>query len=117
MYLEDLFVVPRFRRHGLGGNCSWHLAQIAEERGYGRIEWSVLDWNELAIGFYKSLGAAPMDEWTVYRLTATRYASSPTAASTSAAWPSTFTLSQRFATLPSAPMRNVVRTMPMNLRP
>ena len=69
MYLEDLFVVPRFRRHGLGRKLLVHLAQIADERGYGRIEWSVLDWNELAIGFYKSLGAAPMDEWTVYRLT------------------------------------------------
>jgi GNAT superfamily N-acetyltransferase len=68
MYLEDLFVVPRFRRQGLGRTLLVHLAQIADERGYGRIEWSVLDWNELAIGFYKSLGAAPMDEWTVYRL-------------------------------------------------
>ena len=69
MYLEDLFVVPRFRRHGLGRQLLVHLARIADERGYGRIEWSVLDWNELAIGFYKSLGAAPMDEWTVFRLT------------------------------------------------
>src|SRR3954470_11037078 len=64
MYLEDLFVIPRFRRHGLGRQLLVHLARIAEERGYGRIEWSVLDWNELAIGFYKSLGAAPMDEGT-----------------------------------------------------
>jgi GNAT superfamily N-acetyltransferase len=69
MYLEDLFVVPRFRRHGLGRQLLVHLARIADERGYGRIEWSVLDWNELAIGFYKSLGAAPLDEWTVFRLT------------------------------------------------
>ena len=69
MYLEDLFVVPRFRRHGLGRKLLVHLAQIADERGYGRIEWAVLDWNELAIGFYKSLGAVPMDEWTVFRLT------------------------------------------------
>jgi GNAT superfamily N-acetyltransferase len=69
MYLEDLFVVPRFRRHGLGRKLLVHLARIADERGYGRIEWSVLDWNELAIGFYKSLGGAPMDEWTVFRLT------------------------------------------------
>ena len=68
MYLEDLFVVPRFRRHGLGRKLLVHLAQIADERGYGRIEWSVLDWNELAIGFYKGLGAKPMDEWTVFRL-------------------------------------------------
>ena len=51
------------------GRCSSHLAKIAVERGYGRVEWSVLDWNELAIGFYKKLGARPMDEWTVFRLT------------------------------------------------
>ena len=69
MYLEDLFVVPRFRRQGLGKQLLVHLARIADERGYDRIEWSVLGWNELAIGFYKSLGAAPMEEWTVYRLT------------------------------------------------
>ena len=68
MYLEDLFVIPRFRRHGLGRQLLTHLARIAGERGYGRIEWSVLDWNELAIGFYKGLGAEPMDEWTVFRL-------------------------------------------------
>jgi GNAT superfamily N-acetyltransferase len=69
MYLEDLFVIPKFRRHGLGRTFLTHLAQIADERGYGRIEWSVLDWNELAIGFYRALGAKPMDEWTVFRLT------------------------------------------------
>ena len=68
MYLEDLFVTPKFRRQGLGRQLLVHLAQIADERGYGRIEWSVLDWNELAIGFYKSLGATPLDEWTVFRL-------------------------------------------------
>jgi ribosomal protein S18 acetylase RimI-like enzyme len=69
MYLEDLYVIPRFRRHGLGRMLLTRLAQIAQERGYGRVEWSVLDWNELAIGFYKGLGAKPMDEWTVFRLT------------------------------------------------
>jgi ribosomal protein S18 acetylase RimI-like enzyme len=69
MYLEDLYVIPRFRRHGLGRLLLTHLAKIARERGYGRVEWSVLDWNELAIGFYKGLGAKPMDEWTVFRLT------------------------------------------------
>ena len=69
MYLEDIFVVPKWRRHGLGRKLLVHLAKIAVERGYGRVEWSVLDWNELAIGFYKSLGARPMDEWTVFRLT------------------------------------------------
>ena len=68
MYLEDLYVIPRFRRHGLGRMLLIHLAKIARERGYGRVEWSVLDWNELAIGFYKGLGAQPMDEWTVFRL-------------------------------------------------
>jgi GNAT superfamily N-acetyltransferase len=68
MYLEDLYVLPKFRRHGLGKMLLGRLAQIAVDRGYGRIEWSVLDWNELAIGFYKSLGAAPLDEWTVFRL-------------------------------------------------
>ncbi|HET9831707.1 MAG TPA: GNAT family N-acetyltransferase [Vicinamibacterales bacterium] len=69
MYLEDLYVIPRFRRHGLGRMLLVHLANIARARGYGRVEWSVLDWNELAIGFYKGLGARPMDEWTVFRLT------------------------------------------------
>ncbi len=68
MYLEDLYVVPKFRRHGLGTLFLKRLAQIAVERNYGRIEWSVLDWNELAIGFYTKLGAVPMDEWTVYRM-------------------------------------------------
>jgi ribosomal protein S18 acetylase RimI-like enzyme len=69
MYLEDLFVDPRFRRRGIGKALLAHLAAQAVERGYGRIEWSVLDWNALAIGFYRKIGARPMDEWTVYRLT------------------------------------------------
>ena len=69
MYLEDIFVIPRFRRHGLGRMLLTHLARVAVERGYGRLEWAVLDWNEPAIGFYKALGATPMDEWTVFRLT------------------------------------------------
>jgi len=69
MYLEDLFVIPEFRRQGLGRQILTHLARIADERRYGRIEWSVLDWNEPAIGFYKAIGAVPMDEWTVFRLT------------------------------------------------
>jgi ribosomal protein S18 acetylase RimI-like enzyme len=69
MYLEDIFVEARFRRMGLGRQLLVHLARIANERGYGRVEWSVLNWNELAIGFYKALGAEPMDEWTVFRLT------------------------------------------------
>jgi GNAT superfamily N-acetyltransferase len=69
MYLEDIFVEPRWRRKGLGRQLLVRLAKIANERGYGRVEWSVLDWNELAIGFYKALGAKPLDEWTMFRLT------------------------------------------------
>jgi GNAT superfamily N-acetyltransferase len=69
MYLEDIFVDPKWRRNGLGRQLLAHLARIANERGYGRLEWSVLDWNAPAIGFYKALGAKPMDEWTVFRLT------------------------------------------------
>jgi GNAT superfamily N-acetyltransferase len=68
MYLEDLFVEPKWRRHGFGRALLAHLANIAVERGYGRVEWSVLDWNEPSIGFYKALGARPMDGWTVFRL-------------------------------------------------
>jgi GNAT superfamily N-acetyltransferase len=68
MYLEDLFVEPKWRRHGFGRALLAHLAIIAVERGYGRVEWSVLDWNEPSIGFYKALGARPMDGWTVFRL-------------------------------------------------
>jgi GNAT superfamily N-acetyltransferase len=69
MYLEDLFVAPEWRRHGLGRALLARLARIAVERGYGRVEWSVLDWNAPTIAFYKTLGACPMDEWTVFRLT------------------------------------------------
>lgn len=69
IYLEDLFVRPAFRGHGLGKALLLHLAKIAVERGCGRMEWAVLDWNSPAIGFYKSLGAKPMDEWTTFRLT------------------------------------------------
>ncbi len=69
MYLEDLFVKPEARGKGAGLALLQKLAAIARERDYGRVEWSVLDWNEPAIGFYKSLGAVPMDEWTMFRLT------------------------------------------------
>ena len=69
MYLEDIFVEPKWRRKGLGRQLLIQLAKIANERGYGRVEWSVLNWNEPAINFYKALGAKPMDEWTVFRLT------------------------------------------------
>ncbi len=69
LYLEDLFVRPEVRGRGVGRRLLAHLAAIAKERGCGRMEWFVLDWNEPAIRFYRSLGARPMDEWTVYRLT------------------------------------------------
>ncbi|WP_372919003.1 N-acetyltransferase family protein [Sandarakinorhabdus sp.] len=68
LYLEDLFVMPSARGAGLGKALLVHLAGIAAARGYARFEWSVLDWNEPAIGFYKALGAKPMDEWTVMRV-------------------------------------------------
>ncbi|MCP8467796.1 GNAT family N-acetyltransferase [Pseudomonas sp. ZM23] len=69
IYLEDLYVRPAARGAGLGKALLTELARLAVERGCGRLEWSVLDWNEPAIGFYRSLGALPQDEWTVYRLT------------------------------------------------
>jgi GNAT superfamily N-acetyltransferase len=69
LYLEDLFVRPEQRGKGYGRALLVHLAKIAHERGCGRMEWAVLDWNEPAIQFYKKLGAAPLDEWTVFRLT------------------------------------------------
>jgi GNAT superfamily N-acetyltransferase len=68
LYLEDLFVRPGWRGKGLGLALLRHLAAIAVDRGYGRMEWSVLDWNELAIGFYERIGARPMSDWTTYRL-------------------------------------------------
>ncbi len=68
VYLEDLFVRPEARGSGLGKALLKRLAQIAVERDCARLEWSVLDWNEPAILFYKSLGAKPMDEWTVFRV-------------------------------------------------
>lgn len=68
IYLEDLFVFPEHRGRGLGRRLLAHLAGIAVERGYGRLEWSVLDWNADAIRFYESLGATPLNEWTTYRL-------------------------------------------------
>jgi GNAT superfamily N-acetyltransferase len=69
LYLEDLFVKPDVRGHGVGRALLSHLARLAIARGCGRLEWAVLDWNEPAIKFYQSLGAKPMDEWTVYRVT------------------------------------------------
>ncbi|WP_277425593.1 GNAT family N-acetyltransferase [Streptomyces sp. ADI98-10] len=69
IYLEDLYVRPERRGGGHGRALLTELARICVERGYQRLEWSVLDWNEPAIAFYESLGARPQDEWTVYRLT------------------------------------------------
>ncbi|MBD9480409.1 GNAT family N-acetyltransferase [Pseudoxanthomonas sp. PXM02] len=68
LYLEDLFVLPDYRGLGLGKRLMVHLAQLAVSRGYGRFEWSVLDWNEPAIRLYRSLGAIGLDEWTVQRV-------------------------------------------------
>ena len=68
LYLEDLFVRPELRGRGIGKRLMVHLARVAVERGYGRFEWSVLDWNTPAIGFYRRIGAVGMDEWTVQRL-------------------------------------------------
>lgn len=69
IYLEDLYVKPEMRGQRIGYQMLQHLAKLAKERGAGRIEWSVLDWNSPAIDFYHQLGAKPMDEWTVFRLT------------------------------------------------
>jgi GNAT superfamily N-acetyltransferase len=69
LYLEDIFVEPHRRGHGFGRKLLEYVARIAVERGCGRLEWSVLDWNEPAVGFYKRLGASPMDGWTIYRMT------------------------------------------------
>lgn len=68
LYLEDLFVRPAWRGRGIGRALLRHLANEAVARGCGRMEWAVLDWNAPAIGFYRRIGAVPMDEWTVFRL-------------------------------------------------
>ena len=75
LYLEDLFVKPEKRGKGYGRALLVELAKIARDRGCGRMEWAVLDWNEPAIKFYRALGAMPMDEWTVFRLTRDEIAS------------------------------------------
>ena len=69
IYLEDLFVVPEWRRRGCGRRLLAHVAGIAVERGCERFEWAVLDWNEPALRFYRSLGARALDDWVVHRLT------------------------------------------------
>lgn len=68
IYLEDLFVRPRARKHGVGFALLRELARLAVDRDCGRLDWSVLNWNEMAISFYKRIGAEPMDEWTMFRL-------------------------------------------------
>jgi GNAT superfamily N-acetyltransferase len=69
IYLEDLYVRPEHRGNGLGKELLRTLAEVCVQRGYSRLEWSVLDWNAPSIDFYKAAGAVPMDEWTVFRLT------------------------------------------------
>ncbi len=69
IYLEDLFVDPPHRSKGIGKALLIHVARIAKERKCGRFEWAVLDWNKPSIDFYKRLGAAPLDDWTLFRLT------------------------------------------------
>lgn len=69
VYLEDLYVRPQYRGSGFGRELLAELARICIDRGYGRLEWWVLDWNEPALGFYRSIGAEPMEEWTVQRVT------------------------------------------------
>lgn len=68
IYLEDLYVRPEHRGRGLGRGLLAQLASVCRERGYARLEWSVLDWNAPSIAFYRSIGAVPMDEWTTFRL-------------------------------------------------
>lgn len=68
IYVEDLFVLPDYRRQGVGKSLLIYLAQLAVERGAGRLEWSVLDWNSLAIGFYKKMGADILPDWRICRV-------------------------------------------------
>lgn len=77
IYLEDLFVRPAARGLGLGRALLADLARIARERGYPRVEWSVLDWNQPAAGFYRAVGAVPMSDWTVWRLSGDALAAGP----------------------------------------
>ena len=80
LYVEDVFVLPRHRRRGVGRAIFSYLAKVAQARGYARMEWSVLDWNEPAIGFYQSLGAVAQSEWHKYRLTGAALAACATEA-------------------------------------
>ncbi len=73
IYLEDLYVKPEMRGKGIGKMLLDKIISVAKERNYGRVEWSVLDWNEPAIDFYKKIGAKPLDDWTIFRLTADKF--------------------------------------------
>lgn len=68
LWLEDLFVLPDFRRFGVGGRLLQNVARLAVERGYTRVTWTALDWNEMALSFYRKIGATVLDEWTNHRL-------------------------------------------------
>jgi GNAT superfamily N-acetyltransferase len=74
IYLEDLYVRPELRGHGYGRRLLTELAALCVERGYGRLDWAVLDWNQPSIGFYRSLGAVALDDWMTFRLTGTALA-------------------------------------------
>ncbi|MFO7444776.1 MAG: GNAT family N-acetyltransferase [Ignavibacteriaceae bacterium] len=73
IYLEDLFVRPQFRGKGIGKALLLKLIELAKQRNCGRVEWAVLNWNEPSINFYKNLGAVPMDDWTIFRLTEDKF--------------------------------------------
>jgi GNAT superfamily N-acetyltransferase len=73
IYLEDLYVKPEMRGKGIGKALLDRIISIAKERNYGRVEWSVLDWNESAIDFYKKIGAIPLNDWTIFRLTSEKF--------------------------------------------
>ena len=73
IYLEDLYVKPEMRSKGIGKALLDKLISLAKERNYGRVEWSVLDWNESAIEFYKKIGAKPLEDWTIFRLTSDKF--------------------------------------------
>jgi len=72
-YLEDLYVKPEMRGKGIGKALLNKIISLAKERNYGRVEWSVLDWNESAIDFYKKIGAKPLDDWTIFKLTSDKF--------------------------------------------
>ena len=95
IYLEDLFVEPSHRGRGIGKALLAKVARIANERGCGRLEWAVLDWNHPAIEFYRSVGAVAMDEWTVFRLTGDAFQKLATSARPGAGKPSPVTLKKR----------------------